>query len=462
MVGGWLGSVRTRVTLGAVLAVAVALVIVGVVIIRMTAATMISDAQNAAEVQARNLAIVVEAGRVQPTLDVDASGTIILQVVGEEGEVMAASPQLVDVAALGETIPEVGHGIASTVRIATWTGQETDYRVVAVGAASPSGTVAVFAGVSLTEAEHVLGHLTRLLFGGLVVVLLVVAGVSWLVTGWALRPVDAIREEVDKLSDQHLDLRVPVPAHQDEVHRLALTMNRMLERLQAATDRQRAFIADASHELRSPLASLRTQLEVAAAHPEAFDTAELVRDTLADALRLEELSTDLLQLAKLDAGATLGVELVNVGTVLSELVGKRRLTEVSVRLEIDENAAVNISRSAFEQVVTNLLDNALRHAESEVLLRVEVADTAVNVTVLDDGAGVPVSDRERVFERFVRLDSSRSRDEGGTGLGLAIARELARAAGGDVSVVDSMKGAAFRLTLPGAGPQEKRARKGGS
>ncbi len=444
----WVASVRARVTLGAVLAVGVALAVVAVLVVRMTAGAMISDAQNAAEVQARNLAIVADAGRIGSTLDVDAAGTTILQVVTESGEILGASPQLRGVPALGDSVPAIGAGTASTVRVESWRGQATDYRVVAVGSESPSGPVAVYAGVSLAESERVLSGLTRTLWVALGSVLVVVAGISWLVTGWALRPVDSMRREVDKFTDQDLDRRVPVPAHQDEIRRLALTMNRMLDRLQESADRQRAFIADASHELRSPLASLRTQLEVAAAHPGSFRVAELAEETLVDALRLEDLTAGLLELAKLDAGVTRPQVPINVGRELARLVRERHADRVSTTVDAPEGLVASAPDSVFSQVLSNLLDNAVRHAETEVVVTAKEVGGMVEVSVRDDGPGVPREDTERIFQRFVRLDSARSRESGGTGLGLPIARELARSAGGDVEALESSSGGAFRLTLP--------------
>lgn len=445
---GRLGSVRARVTIAATLAVAVVLIVVGVFIIQMTASSAVRDAQNVAEVQARNLAIVVEAGRVSQVLDVDSAGSTVLQVVAENGEVLAASPQLEGVPALISGVPEVGSTYSSTARVVSWLGEEEDYEVVSLGTSSPDGPVAVLAGVSLEGSHQALAGLVRTLSSGMLAVLMVVAGVSWLVTGWALGPVAAIRREVDDITESQLDRRVPVPEHKDEVHRLAVTMNRMLSRLQEATARQQAFIGDASHELRSPVASLRTQLEVAAAHPTTFTTKELADETLADVLRLETLAEELLKMAKLDAGSIEESASKPLGQVLSELLDGRHGDRIPVDLKLGEGVEAPVPVGVTTQAVTNLLDNAERHAGVQVVLQARAAGGSVRVIVLDDGPGIPTEHRERIFERFVRLDDARSREDGGTGLGLPIARELARSKGGDLKVVESASGGAFELTLP--------------
>lgn len=447
------GSVRARVTLGALLVVAATLALVGIGIVRLIATTMVGDAETAAEIQAKNLSIVAEAGRLHPVLDVDAAGTTILQVVTSDGEVVAASVQLAGMPRLGSAIPLPGETIPSTVRVLQAGGSEVDYRVVAVGTESPHGPVAVFAGVSLAEAELVLSSLTRLLLFGFAAVLLVMGGVSWVVIAHALRPVDAIRTEVDRLANGDLSRRVPVPAHQDEIHHLAITMNRMLARVQAAADRERAFIGDASHELRSPIASLRTQLEVTAAHPEGMEVEEVVTEALADVTRLESLTSDLLVLARLDAHQAPDAHSFDLAELVGAILQLRRGDRVPVEYQQSETVTAFAAPQQVSQVVTNLVDNAVRHASNRVVVEVHgptVPGGLAEVTVVDDGPGIPVQDQERIFERFVRLDSVRSRQEGGTGLGLSIARELARANGGDVVVAASQHGATLCLTVPAA------------
>ena len=223
----------------------------------------------------------------------------------------------------------------------------------------------------------------------------------------------------------------------------------MLGRLDAAARRQRAFVADAAHELRSPLASVRTAVEVARLHagdPGASDGADWTATAdgvLEDTARMTRLVDDLLLLARVDDARTGGGPVARAGdaaTVADDVVdrlGKRRADAVRVRRTGVASAPVSMGRDALERVAVNLVENAVRYAHAEVEVRVEQEPGGpVTLTVTDDGPGVPEAERERVFERFTRLDDARSRDEGGSGLGLAIVRELVRAHGGDVHLED--------------------------
>lgn len=441
-------SVRARVTIGAVLILAVALSVIGLGIERLVASTLVADAQRAAEVQARNLAIVAEVGRFTPALDVDSAGSTVLQIVDPEGVVLAASEQLGGIPPLYQNLPRPGQARASTVRIEHLPGTVVDYRVVGVGTESTAGPVAVFAGVSLAEAEAVLSTLTRVLVWAFTIVLTLVALVTWLVVNRALLPVERIRAEVEHITQGDLARRVPLPASADEVHRLATTMNRMLQRLQASSERQRAFIADASHELRSPLASLRTQLEVTAAHPGGADVAEVAADALADVERLQDLTEDLLLLTRLEGSLPAPVTEVDLHGLALDLLSTRHDDRVPVSLSPGGPVPVLAGTERVSRVITNLVDNAVRHAATGVTISCQAHPP--RLTVSDDGPGIPAADRERIFDRFVRLDDPRSRSEGGTGLGLAIAREVARSYGGEVEVLVAESGARFVLTLPPA------------
>ncbi len=254
---------------------------------------------------------------------------------------------------------------------------------------------------------------------------------TWLVVGRALRPVEAIRSRVAQIGAGELDQRVPDPGTGDEVGRLAATMNRMLDRLQRSSQRQRRFVSDASHELRSPLASLRTQLEVALAHPERAEWPAVAAGVLEEGERMERLVDDLLALARADEGAALAhTEEVDLGEMIA--AEAERVEGLAVDTSAVAPVVVRGDAQSLRRAVRNLLDNARRHAASRIVLRVTLEGDEVLAVVEDDGSGIPEAEREQVFERFARLEESRDRDAGGTGLGLAVVREIVQAHGGTV------------------------------
>ncbi|WP_037868726.1 sensor histidine kinase [Streptomyces sp. NRRL S-813] len=346
---------------------------------------------------------------------------------------------------------KVGTDVQRRTIRATVAGGTHDYSFAAVqGTTYDGSTYTVYAGVSLEEEQATLDQVTKSLLSGLPFLLLVVAAVTWLVTRHALKPVEGIRAEMAEITGSgHLSRRVPEPRSGDEIARLARTTNQTLAALERSVERQHRFIADASHELRSPIANLRTQLEVADAHPELLDTHDLVQDIV----RLQHLATDLLLLARLDAGESPAGARLDLADLVREEVAARAATDrfaPAVTLE-GESLAVTGSRTQLVRVLANLLDNAQRHASGAVEVTVAAESDEVVLTVADDGPGVAPEDRERVFERFVRLDEGRSRDAGGAGLGLAIARDVVLRHGGSLTVEgDPGEGAVFRARLPRA------------
>jgi signal transduction histidine kinase len=266
----------------------------------------------------------------------------------------------------------------------------------------------------------------------------------------ALAPVERIRREVEQITGDRLDRRVPEPRARDEIHRLALTMNQMLGRLQDSRHRQQQFVADASHELRSPLASIRQGAEVARAHPGALPEGELADAVLEESGRMQRLVEQLLLLTRADEGAVVRT-LQDVDLDDLALTEARRVRRKGLDVDTTGVSAGRVrgDTTSLAQVVRNLVDNAARHADRSVTVTVrEVAD-AVELSVEDDGPGIPEDQRERVFERFVRLDEARARDAGGSGLGLAIVKEIVTAHGGTVAVSSArLGGASFVVRLP--------------
>jgi signal transduction histidine kinase len=261
----------------------------------------------------------------------------------------------------------------------------------------------------------------------------------------ALGPVEALRTGAERITGEGGTDRLPVPDGRDEIHRLAVTLNGMLDRLAAARARQRAFVADAAHELRSPLANMRTELEVAQRLGDPPGTADL----LADVERLTRLVDDLLLLARADdAPGLVSREPVDMAELVRDVAGRYAGTRVPVTVADGEARWVEGDPRALRHVVVNLVDNAVRHAASRVTVTVGGTAAGVELTVRDDGPGIPAGDRERVFERFTRLDDARARDAGGAGLGLAIVRELVRRHDGTVTLTDARPGVRASVHLP--------------
>ncbi len=299
------------------------------------------------------------------------------------------------------------------------------------------------------------GAMRWLLWIGVPLVTAMVAVITWLTTTRALRPVHAITVRAREITASNLAEPVPVPASQDEIHELATTVNQMLARLDANHRQQRQFVADASHELRSPVAASIVQLEVALARPDGVDWAATAGAVLTEQRQLGRLVDDLLALSRLDedgVGHAVDIDLDDV--IVTEAARPRSAPVDVVRCE---PVRVTGSPALMTRLVRNLLDNAAHHAAG----RVEVSLSAVEgvgdragtapfarLVVDDDGPGVAVEDRERIFDRFIRLDEARGRDGGG-GLGLAIASEVARAHGGTVRCDEAAAGGArFTVELP--------------
>jgi signal transduction histidine kinase len=366
----------------------------------------------------------------------------LLQVVRNDGTVVDSStalqgqPPLVAAPPGGSPVRRTVDGVAN--------GEPE--RFVALAIPVSGRDEYVIAARSMESVDQAYASTTRILLAGSILVVLVVGGLTWVMTGRALRPVEAMRSRASQITAADLSARLPEPGTGDEIARLADTMNDMLERLEKSSTAQRQFVADASHELRSPIATIRTLHETAhlGTHPDGV--AGQSREVLAETARLESLVADLLLLARSDVAVPRPRKPVD----LSELVSVE--TSRSRRLPVDVDIAAGVVADADEPALTralrNLLDNAERHGLTSIGVTLTTADGRASVVVRDDGPGVPKADRERIFDRFVRLDDARTRDDGGSGLGLAIARQIAVDHGGTLGVADAASGAAFVLTLP--------------
>jgi signal transduction histidine kinase len=437
-------TVRVRTTAGAVAVVGVALLLGAVTLVLVVRSTLIGNVRTAAEVRAGEIAAVIASGGA-PSLAVGVPDEQLIQILDASGGVVAASENVTGRPAVARLEP------GQTTEIRT-PADEDLFLAVAVGADTPDGRRTVVVARALSDALESAQVLIQLLAAGIPLLLIVVGVTTWLVVGRALAPVAAIGSEVDAISAAELHRRVPEPATGDEISRLARTMNRMLARLQGAQSAQRRFVSDASHELRTPTASIRQHTEVALAHPDRVTVAGLADPVHAEALRLQQLIDDLLLLARADeAGLALRRVPVDVDDlVLAEAARLRHVLGEAVRVDTSGVTAGRVlgDPGGLRRVLRNLADNAARHAATTVAFGITAADGSVVVTVDDDGPGIPAADRDRVLGRFVRLADARTRDEGGSGLGLAIVTELVTAHGGDVAVGDApLGGARVAVTL---------------
>jgi signal transduction histidine kinase len=432
-------SLRARITLVATAVVAVALVAGAVLFAFVLRASLLDGATQSAEAYASSLADTLDVSGLE-AVNLDDDGDRFFQLQDDDGRVVAASTDADDLGA----VPEEGYDAHGTLRV-----DGDEYLLAAED--YDDGVVVV--GQSIDDASETLGTVSALLAVAVPVVVLLVAATTWIVVGRSLRPVERMRREVDAVSASRLDSRLAEPGTADEIGRLAVTLNSMLDRLDASQSAQRRFISDASHELRSPLASLRQFAEVARAHPERVTADELSDAILDEGARLERLVDGMLTLARSDErGLASGRRPVDLDDVV--LAEVRRL-RASTGLRIDASgvgaARVDGDPALIAGLVRNLVDNAARHASSAIAVELAETHDLVVFAVDDDGAGIPESERERVFDRFVRLDDARARESGGSGLGLSIVREIAAAHGGAVTAArGTLGGARFEVRLPAA------------
>jgi signal transduction histidine kinase len=441
--------VRVRATVAAVAVVALALGASAVVVVLLVGRTITETVSAAVQIRADEVAAELASPGGDPS-DLrlaDSDDGVLVQVVAGDG-VVAASPGLEDRPPLPGRRLAAGRHAVRTVDGALVGESGEQFILVAVGVDPSTGADRVVAVQSLGVAEDTEALVTRLAIWGVPILLVVVGVATWASVGHALRPVEAIRARTAGIGADDLTARVPVPEARDEVAALARTMNEMLARLEASAGAQRAFVSDAGHEMRSPLAAIRTEMEVA---QRAGPGPSTIADVLSETARLERLVDDLLLLARTDEGRlALHLRDVDLDDLLdAERARLRNRNDLSVTAGI-RPVRVAGDRAALARALRNLVDNGVRHSCGRLYLACRSDGASAWVEVSDDGPGVPVGERERVFERFVRLDEARARDAGGSGLGLAIVREIVRAHGGDVRFSDSgrLPGATVVVRLP--------------
>jgi len=442
-------SVRTRTTVAAMGIVAAAMLLGSVFLVQRQHSALTGVVETGARLRSRDLATSLVDGSLASDVAVPTEDEAFAQIVDRNGRVVRASPNVEHDPPAIE--PSSMHGSTKATTMARPPVGDDPFRVVARRVDVDGERYTVIVGATLEPVADAVDELVQSLIVVSSVLVVLVGAMSWFVVGRALRPVEEIRSEVDRISGTELTRRVPETGVGDEIDRLAHTMNSMLDRIEVATERQRRFVADASHEMRSPLTAIRAQLEVDLAHPDGAAWQDTESEVLGEALRLQRLVDDLLLLARADAPTVQkDWEVLDLDDVVLSEVRKLR---IRAQRHVDARAvsAVQVTgdRDALVRAIGNLMSNAERHANETVTVSLVGGPDGARLTVADDGPGVDPSQSERIFDRFARGDDSRSRDRGGAGLGLAISREIAVAHGGSLvlSTTDG-PGATFVLVLP--------------
>jgi signal transduction histidine kinase len=445
----WTQSIRLRSAAGAALVVAVALVASAFVVPFLQERALRSNLDATLEQRADDLAALIQNGSLPELLNNGRGDEAWVQIRDADGLLVTASPNAAHIPAMLPGFHPDGREFRTYDILPI---DDDVFRVVGETHRFDDVEYTVLIGASLDPTLESVATLRRILLFGAPLLAAVVAWVTWSFVGRALQPVDAMRAQAAAISSTELDRRLPEPRHNDEIGRLARTMNQMLERLETAQRQQREFVSDASHELRSPLTAIRAQIEVDLTHPDRADPFATERSVLEETDRLERITDDLLQLARGDTerpARTATVEFDDV--VFEETERLRSWARVFVDTVTVSAARITGDRDELARAVRNLLDNAVRHAHE--LVRIDLTEDPRTgdavLRIADDGPGIPPDDRERIFARFTRLDEARARHSGGAGLGLAITRDIVTRHGGEVFVDPTYtEGARFIVRLP--------------
>ncbi|MGR6974624.1 HAMP domain-containing sensor histidine kinase [Streptomyces cynarae] len=439
-------SLRLRLTAAAALMISAALVGAACLLVVWLRMSLLTGLDQTALQRAQVIAAGVDTHGLARVLPASGGGDTAVQVVDARRAVRSSSANLEGRPALFTFRPS-SSGTAHTVR-GLPLSEDGTWRAVAVRAGDED-PLTVYVAVPTAAVDRNLAQLTVGLAIAVPPAVALLTGVCWLLTGRALRPVEALRAQTAEITACDLGRRLDPPPAEDALGRLARTLNDLLARLDVATRRQRQFIADAAHELRSPLSSLHTQLEVAVRHPGSADWAARGPALVEESERLSRLVDDLVRLARLDALPRLRMRPVDLDEIVfHEVRHARRHTSVVIDQRAVGAARVYGDGDALARVVRNLLDNAIRYAGRRIEVSLGVRDRAAHLVVADDGPGIPVADRRRVFDRFTRLDGARARDTGGSGLGLAIVRDLVVAHHGHIGIEDNAPGARIVVRIP--------------
>jgi len=441
-------GLRIRVAAVACVTVGVALTVGAVLLVTMLRGRLDHAATTAANLRARDIAALAEAGALPRQLALPGEETAFVQVVDAAGSVIASTENISGEPAISTSRPIGSKALKLTIPIPPL--DQRSMRVIAINATTNAGALTVYAGENLDNAHNTTTAVVTLLAIGLPMLLLIVAGVTWWAVGRTLRPVRDITSTMADITTSDLHRRVEVPSARDEIGQLAATVNATLARLDVSVEQQRRFVADASHELRGPLAALRADLEISITHPEGTAWQTVARDTLGDVERLQSLTDDLLVLARIDSELPRPHAPIDLAFIVADALQAVRRQDIQITTQgLDTPAIAAGDDFQLRRMVRNLIENAEEHAASHVNLTLQTTPGLVRLSVADDGPGIPPADRQQIFERFVRLDSARTRDSGGTGLGLAIVHDVVATHRGTITITDTEPhGSTFTVDLP--------------
>jgi len=440
-------SLRTRMLIISSLAVALVLAVGGVLLLVLLRAELVDSADDAGEDTAISIAQLAQKGTLPPELASTEEVAAAVQVV-KGGEVISATTNVV-----GSRPFQMAELSPGDTRLAERETLPFDddgpFRIVSLGTETPTGDATIYVAVDIEDVSEVVSVAGKVGSAGLAALIIVLGAVLWVVIGRTLAPVASIRERADAITGSELHQRVPEPVGRDEISDLARTINAMLGRLESSAKRQEAFVADAAHELRSPIASLQARLETELMSPGTPTDDTMTRDLLQETIRMGRLVDHLLLLARSDAGTISADKVpVDMEEVVRESVTSAGAT-VPITTKQVEPVQVMGQPALLEHVVSNLLDNAGRYADSSIDVSLRANGQLAMLTVDDDGPGIPEHMRDDVLNRFVRVDESRERGTGGAGLGLAIVSEIVSVHAGEIVISDSPAGGArVRVLLP--------------
>lgn len=444
-------SIRIRLALLSLVTVAIALGVFSIALVFVQRALLIDRIEDAITTRARDVGSLVRSGQSFSAIN-EGGEDAFIQVLNSDGSVQFASnniigqPPFTDVA--------VGPGELRFIDAKGRVANDFDsFRVAVFGIASTDDSFTVLVGRNLEPVADSTEVLVITLAIGIPLLTVLVGIAAWFLAGRALKPVDTMRSEVDMIGGEIAGRRIDEPRSDDEVARLASTLNRMLERVDTVQQSQKRFVADASHELRTPLTAFRAGLEATIGSSRDEELTGMMRDSLSDVDRMELLIEELLAEAAETAASDTGppepaqVDLDDI--VLEEVSATRTGTDTVIDVSGVSGAQVSGMASQLRRAVRNLLNNAVRHAESKVSMTLEESEHVIRLVIENDGPSIPPAERERIFERFVRLDEARSSGQAGSGLGLTITRRIVGAHGGRVFAAPEFAGGArFVVELP--------------